>query len=347
MKLNFRPFNLQLRHAFGISGHTRTSTPLVLTQIEHEDHTGFGEASMPPYLGESQETARQFLKKVDLARFSAPQTLEDVSPIMQYLDALAPGNTAAKAAVDIALHDLLGKIKDEPCYRLFGVNPAAMPATSFTIGIDTAEMLRKKVKEAEAFRVIKVKLGSDHDKETIEVIRSETAVPLSVDANQGWKNREEALEMIHWLSERKVLFIEQPMPKEDTEGNAWLRENSPLPVIADEACQRLADVEKAAGIYDGINIKLMKCTGLNEAAKMIKRARELDLKILIGCMTETSCAVMAAAALAPLCDWADLDGPWLVANDPWRTPALQDGSIRLENQPGLGIITCDRDRKKS
>lgn len=339
MKLRYRPFDLQLKHAFGVSGYTRTSTPLVLTQIEHEGFTGYGEASMPPYLGESQDTALQFLGKVDPEQFAAPASLDDIGMIMQYLDSLAPGNTAAKASVDIALHDLLGKILDLPCYRLFGTDPAVMPVTSFTIGIDTPEMIREKVKEAVGFQVIKVKLGSDHDREIMEVIRSETDVPLCVDANQGWKDRQEALEMIHWLSERKVLFIEQPMPRDDRDGNAWLTENAPLPVIADEACQRLGDVEKAAGVYDGINIKLMKCTGMNEAARMIARARELELKILIGCMTETSCAVTAAAALAPLCDWADLDGPWLVANDPWQAPALQDGRIHLENRPGLGLLS--------
>lgn len=342
MKLSYNPFNLQLKHAFGISGHTRTSTPLVLTEVEHRGFTGYGEASMPPYLGESQETAQDFLKKVDLGQFGAPQTLEDIETIMQYLDSLAPGNTAAKASIDIALHDLLGKLLEKPCYQLFGTNPAVMPATSFTIGIDTPEMIRQKLKEAAAFKVIKVKLGSDHDKEIIGTIRAETDVPLCVDANQGWKIKEEALEMIRWLSDRKVLFIEQPMPKEDTEGNTWLTQNSPLPVIADEACQRLEDVDKAAGVYDGINIKLMKCTGLNEAFRMIKRARELELKILIGCMTETSCAVMAAAALAPLCDWADLDGPWLVANDPWRTPLLENGLIQLTDRPGLGLFENPR-----
>lgn len=338
MDLRFKPFNLQLKHAFGISGYTRTSTPLVLTEIEYDGITGFGEASMPPYLGENQGTAQQFLGKADLAQFDAPRNLEDIAGVMQYLDSLAPGNAAAKAAADIALHDLLGKLSGQPCYRLFGVNPDAMPATSFTIGIDTPEMIREKIKEVEAFQVIKVKLGSDHDKEIIETIRSETAAPLSVDANQGWKNREQALEMIHWLSERKVLFIEQPMPKENIEGNAWLTSNSPLPVIADEACQRIEDVERAAGVYDGINIKLMKCTGMHEAFGMISKARQLNLKILIGCMTETSCAVMAAAALAPLCDWADLDGPWLIANNPWKAPELENGRIRLENRPGLGLL---------
>src|SRR5690606_24853754 len=288
MQLRFRPFDLQLKHAFGISGHTRTSTPLVLTEIEHDGVTGFGEASMPPYLGESQETAQRFLSKADIQQFNAPRNRDDISDIVRYLDTVAPGNAAAKAAVDIALHDLLGKLTGVPCYRLFGVNPAEMPATSFTIGIDTPEMVLKKVKEAAAFRVIKVKLGSDHDREIIETIRSETAVPLSVDANQGWKDRDQALEMIHWLSDRKVLFVEQPMPKEDKEGNAWLTAGSPLPVIADEACQRLGAVESAAQACDGSNRKLMKCPGLAEAATLIVSARELNVKTLIACMVETS-----------------------------------------------------------
>lgn len=338
MKLRFTPFDLQLKHAFGISGHTRTFTPLVLVEIEHQGIVGYGEASMPPYLGENQESAQAFLRQIDPMQLHVPEKRDDVTETMQYLDTLAPGNTAAKAAVDIAMHDLLGKLLDRPCYELFGANPLAMPATSFTIGIDSLEMIRNKVKEAAGFQIIKVKLGSDRDREIIRTIRSETDLPLCVDANQGWTNRTQALEMIEWLSDQKVLFVEQPMPKEDWEGNAWLTAKSPLPVIADEACQRLPDVDKMAAVYDGINIKLMKCTGLDEAAKMILRARELDLKILIGCMTETSCAVMAAAALAPLCDWADLDGPWLVSNNPWRAPKLDQGRIQLEYQSGLGLV---------
>lgn len=340
MTFSFKPFNLQLRHAFGISGHTRITTPAVLTRMEHAGITGYGEASMPPYLGENQNTAQEFLSGVDLEQFDEPRTLEDIGAIMQYVDSLAPGHTAAKASVDIALHDWLGKALKTPCYGLFGTTPAEMPVTSFTIGIDTPEVVRQKVQEATGFKVIKVKLGSpgySGDKAIVEAIRSETEVPLCVDANQGWEDRHEALDMIHWLSERKVLFVEQAMPKADTEGNAWLTEHSPLPTVGDEAVQRYADVERSRGVYDGINIKLMKCTGLYETHRMILKARELDLKILIGCMTETSCAVMAAAALAPLCDWADLDGPWLLANNPWEPPVLQDGIIRLSTAPGLGL----------
>lgn len=337
MKLRFTPFDLQLKHAFGISGYTRTSTPLVLVEIEHQGIVGYGETSMPPYLGETQDSAQTFLRRIDPTQLRVPEKREDIAVTMQYLDTLAPGNTAAKAAVDIALNDLFGKLLNKPCWELFGVKPSDMPPTSFTIGIDSPEKIQAKVKESKGFQIIKVKLGSDRDREIIRTIRSETDLPLCVDVNQGWTNRHEALEMIEWLSEQKVLFVEQPMPKEDREGNEWLTANGPLPVIADEACQRLTDVDKLAGAYDGINIKLMKCTGMTEAAKMIKRARALDLKILIGCMTETSCAVMAAAALAPLCDWADLDGPWLVSNNPWRSPNLKDGRIQLENHAGLGL----------
>jgi len=212
-----------------------------------------------------------------------------------------------------------------------------MPVTSITIGIDTPEMIIKKVKEAEGCKVIKVKLGRDDDKNLIKTIRSVTNVPLYVDANQGWTHLQQSLDMIHWLHEQGVVLIEQPLPKENIDGNAWLTERSPIPIIGDEAVQRLADVERAQGVYNGINIKLMKSAGMYEAQQMILKARELGLNILIGCMSETSCATLAAAALAPQCDWADLDGPFLTKNSPFITPRFVDGKWVLSGDAGLGI----------
>jgi L-alanine-DL-glutamate epimerase-like enolase superfamily enzyme len=182
-----------------------------------------------------------------------------------------------------------------------------------------------------------VKLGRDNDREIINTIRSVTNVPLYVDANQGWTDLQKSLDMTYWLQEQGVVLIEQPMLKTDIDSNAWLTERSPLPIIADEAMQRLPDVEKAKDAYHGINIKLMKCTGLYEASQMIKQARELDMKIMIGCMTETSCAALAGAALAPQCDWADLDGPFLTSNNPFVLPELVDGKWRLDEESGLGV----------
>lgn len=334
MKLTYRQYELELKHRFTIAKFSRTSTPIMLLQIEHEGYTGYGEASMVPYMGESYQSAITYLSKVEAAGFSYPF---DFEAILNYLDRLAPGQPAIKAAIDIALHDLDGKLQGKPCWEIFGSNPALMPVTSFTIGIDTPEVIRQKVKEADACKVIKVKLGRDSDKELINTIRSVTDKPLYVDANQGWTNLHQSLDMTLWLHEHGVKLIEQPMPKTDPDSNAWLTERSPIPIIADEAVQRLDDVAKAEGVYHGINIKLMKSAGLFEAQRMIAKARELNLKILIGCMSETSCATLAAAALAPQCDWADLDGPLLTSNNPFVRPDFADGKWLLNNEPGLGL----------
>jgi L-alanine-DL-glutamate epimerase-like enolase superfamily enzyme len=333
MQLTYQPFELQLRHPFTIAKFSRTATPIILLQITHEGFTGYGEASMVPYMGENHQTAVDFLSKVNAGQFKYPF---DFAGIISYLDSLAPGNPAIKAAIDIALHDLEGKLQGKPCWKLLGSDPAKMPVTSFTIGIDTTEVMLRKVKEAEGFKVIKVKLGRDSDKELIQTIRTVTNVPLYVDANQGWTDRQQSLDMIFWLQEQGVVLIEQPMLKTDVDGNAWLTENSPIPIIGDEAIQRLPDVEKAKGVYHGINIKLMKSAGMYEAQQMINKAKQLGLKILIGCMSETSCATLAAAALAPQCDWADLDGPFLTKNNPFIMPQFEAGKWVLNNEPGLG-----------
>jgi L-alanine-DL-glutamate epimerase-like enolase superfamily enzyme len=339
MLLRHRPYTLQLRHAFGIASNTRTSTPATLVELEHDGVTGFGEASMPPYLGETQAGAAAFLDRVArlLGDFPDPFRREEILPAV---DALAPGNSAAKAAVDIALHDWIGRRLGLPLHRFFGLDPRRAPATSFTIGIDAPEVVRAKTREAAPYRIIKVKLGRDDagDRAMIEAIRAETTVPITVDANQGWPDRERALRMIEWLAQRNVLFIEQPMPRERLDDAAWLRQRSPLPLIADESVQRLVDVPKLRGVYDGINIKLMKCTGLREARHMIIVARSLGLKVMLGCMTETSCAVSAAAQLSPLVDWADLDGALLIANDCFDGMTVVDGRITLPDRPGIGVI---------
>jgi L-alanine-DL-glutamate epimerase-like enolase superfamily enzyme len=334
MQLTYQPFELQLKHPFTIAKFSRTSTPLMLLQIEHEGYVGYGEASMVPYMGESHQTAADFLKKVDVSQFRYPF---DFWEIINYLDGLAPGNPAIKAAIDIALHDLDGKLRQQSCWKLLGSNPALMPVTSITIGIDTPEVILKKVKEAEGFKVIKVKLGRDSDKELVKTIRSVTNIPLYVDANQGWTDRQRSLDMCYWLQEQSVQLIEQPMPKTDIGSNAWLTERSPIPIIGDEAVQRLPDVENAKGIYHGINVKLMKSAGMYEAHQIILKARELGLKVMIGCMSETSCATLAAVALAPQCDWADLDGPFLTTNNPFKDPEFNDGKYLLDNTPGLGL----------
>lgn len=337
MILRFTPYTAELRHAFTIATASRTSTPGMLLEVEHDGIIGYGEASMPPYLGESQASAAAFLAQVDLGRFPDPFQLGEILPA---IDALAPGNTAAKAAVDIALHDWIGKKLGAPWHRIWGLDPAKAPVTSFTIGIDTPEVVRQKTREAAPYKIIKVKLGRDPatDRALIDAIREVTDRPITVDANQGWPNRAEALRMIEWLATRGVIFIEQPMPKENPDDTAWLRERSPLPLIADESVQRLPDVRRALGVFDGINIKLMKCTGLREAHEMITVARALGLKVMLGCMTETSCAISAAAQLSPLVDWADLDGALLIKNDVFLGTTVVDGKLTLNDLPGIGVV---------
>ena len=336
MRLSFRPYELKLRHAFNLARNSRTTTPDVLVKIELDGFVGYGEASMPPYLGESVDSVSRFLSQIDLSQFKDPFAMADIH---DYMDGLASDNRAAKAAVDIALHDLAGKIMNQPWYRIWGLNPAAAPNTSFTIGIDTADIVRGKVREAQSYKVLKVKMGLDNDKELVETIREETSVPICVDANQGWNNREKALEMCHWLAERDCLFVEQPFDKHNIDDTAWLRERSPLPIIADEFVQRLDDVRRASEIYDGINIKLMKSTGMYEAHAMALVAKALGMKVMLGCMTETSCAVTAASQLSPLADYADLDGNLLITNDPFDGVKIVEGQVCVPlDRPGIGVI---------
>ena len=338
--LDWKPYTGQLKYTFTIATYSRTFTPLVLVRLRWGEFTGYGEASMPQYLGESTESVTAFLARVSqevLPRFRDPFLLED---ILTEVDALSPRDTAAKAAVDIALHDLVGKVVGRPWWQLWGYDAAKTPCTSYTIGYDDSDdVVNEKIDEASWTKVVKVKLGMgpEKDKRMINLIRAKLDTVICVDANQGWKSREEALEMIEWLAERNVCLIEQPMAKEDLDSAAWLRERSPLPVIADEACQRLVDIPRLAGAYDGINIKLMKCTGMREAHKMAEMARGLGMKVMLGCMTETSVAVSAAAQLSPVASWADLDGNILLSNDCFSGMRLTDGKITLNDNPGIGV----------
>lgn len=336
MELTWVPFDAKMKHVFTIANSSRTTTPLVLTKITYDGYVGYGEAAMPPYLGETQASCMEFLKKVDLNKFASPFLIED---IMKYVDSIATNNCAAKASIDIALHDLVGNMMGQPWWKIWGWDPTTTPNTSFTVGIDTEEVVREKTKEAAPYKVIKVKLGrtEEEDKMMINTIRSVTDTVICVDANQGWKDKHYALDMINWLNERNVNMIEQPMSKLLLDETAWLTENSPLPIIADEACQRLTDIQKLKGAYTGINIKLMKCTGLREAREMVSLAQALNMKLMIGCMTETSCAISAAAQLAPKMEWADLDGNLLIKNDCYKGMQIVDGKITLNDLPGIGI----------
>ena len=308
MKLRFFPYELKLRHVFTVATYSRSTTPDVQVELEYDGVIGYGEASMPPYLQKelgTVDSVMAFLKKVQdtIGQFSDPFQMED---ILAYIDGLSEGDAAAKAAVDIALHDLVGKLVQAPWYKLWGLNKDKAPSTTFTIGIDTPDVVREKTKEcADQFNILKVKLGGDK---------------------------------IHWLKEQGIVMVEQPMPKAQIDDIAWITQQSPLPIFADEGVQRLKDVAALKGAYTGINIKLMKCTGMREAWKMLNLARALDMKVMVGCMTETSCACSAAAQLSPAVDFADLDGNLLIANDRFRGMEVVKGKITLPDLPGIGVV---------
>lgn len=337
MKLTFTPYTLYFKRPFRIAHGVRSSTPIVLTQLEHEGIIGYGEASMPPYLGETHFTVLSFLKTAAELLF-ANQNPFSIETILEEVDSIAANNTAAKASIDIALHDLVGKLLNKPCWQIFGCDKNNTPYTSYTLGVDEPEVIKEKVAEGESYKILKVKLNGENDKAIISTIRNITNKAIVIDVNQGWKNKYHALEMIEWLSDKNVLFIEQPLPKNNSDDAAWLFERSPLPLFADESIQRFSDINGIKDCFHGINIKLMKCTGMYEAFKMITKARKLKLQLLIGCMSETSCAISAAAQLSPLVDYADLDGPLLIKNNLFEGIEFVNGKITLSNLAGIGVV---------
>lgn len=332
--LSFKPYILIKKHRFRIAGGVRSSTPVVLIKIDFDAYSGYGEASMPPVYGESVISATKFITRIDMSQFKDPFDLEH---ILQTIDGIAPGNTAIKAAIDIALHDLIGKMIQLPIHSYFGL-PAKDLLTSKTIGIDTPDIIFKRVKEAESFQILKIKLGADNDEDIISTVRSTTQKPLFIDANQGWTDKYLALDKIQWLKNENVQLIEQPMPKAAYKDMEWLAAHSPLPIIGDEGLQRVSDLKSASNYYHGVNIKLMKATGLREAYHMAVMAKTIGLKVMLGCMSETSCAIAAACQLGDLAEWIDLDGNLGVTNDPYQAHKVENGTIQLNNEPGIGLI---------
>jgi L-alanine-DL-glutamate epimerase-like enolase superfamily enzyme len=334
MNLTFQRYDLRLKHTFTTARGGRDVSPVVIVELEHSGIIGYGESAPIARYGESVDTVLGFLSKVDLNRFEDPFHLE---AILTSLDASITGNAAAKAGIDLALHDWIGKKLGVPLYKYWGLEKVSAPKTSFTIGIDTPQVIESKVREAERYPILKIKLGGDRDEEIVRAIRNVTKKTLRVDANEGWKSKETAVEKIKWLEQEGVEFIEQPMPASDLEGTAWVRERVNLPLIADENSLRLHDVPILQGVFDGINIKLMKCTGLREALKMVSAARACGMRVMIGCMIESSVGISAAAQFSPLVDYADLDGNVLITNDPFDGVRSLDGEVSLNDRPGIGV----------
>ncbi len=323
--------------------HTWTTT---MASSEYRDnlHLRFARDGMTS-LGEGAPIVRynENAQSAKLAVDSVDSLLADANPwqfdkVMATLFRRIPGQYAAKAAIDIALMDWIGRKLGIPLYRHFGLDPNDTPVTTFSIGIDTPEITRKKVREAENFPVLKIKVGLQTDEATLEAVRSVTGKPLRVDANEGWKDKEEAVRKINWLEKQGVEFIEQPMPAAMLEETRWVRSRVHIPIIADEACLHPADIPGLVNSYDGVNIKLMKCGGMLEAFRMIQIARSLGLKTMLGCMIESSIGVSAAAHLSPLVDYADLDGNLLIDNDPYDGVRVEKGKLILPDRPGLGVV---------
>lgn len=333
--LETRIVRLKLRHTWTTTMSSSEYRDTLHVRFTSGGITGFGEGAPIVRYKETAESAR---RAVELVR----ELLVDADP-RQFAKLNAEifrrieGEYAAKAALDIALMDWAGKKFGVPLYHYFGLDKNATPVTTFTIGIDKPDVVRAKVREAEAFPVLKIKVGLDSDEDMIAAVRSVTGKPLRVDANEGWKNKEEAVRKINWLESKGVEFVEQPMPAHMLDEIGWVKQRVRLPLIADEACQHPRDIPKLAGVFDGVNIKLMKCGGVQEAFRMIQIARALGLKVMLGCMIESSVGVAAAAHLSPLADYADLDGNLLIANDPFTGLGVERGKILLPDAPGLGV----------
>jgi L-alanine-DL-glutamate epimerase-like enolase superfamily enzyme len=337
MRLDHRIVTVHTKHPFIISRGGSSEWQVVWVRLTDDDGTeGWGEAAPSRFYGETAETV-----VAALARFEPILAEADpwaIETIEAELHASLRNNGAARGAISAALHDLAGKRLGVPLYKLWGLDPATAPPSSFTIGIPESEKeLRSRIAEAAQYPVLKIKLGSKRDEDIIRVVRS--AAPdktLRVDANAAWTAKH-ALKMIDLLVKHRVEFVEQPLPAHDIDGLRFVRERSPLPIIADESCIVATDIARLVGAVDGINLKLSKCGGLREALRMIATARSHGMLVMTGCMIETSLGITAAAHFAPLLDFADLDGAALLADDPASGATIDGGKIRIPSEPGLGV----------
>ncbi len=294
---------------------------------------GYGEATLPPYLPDTRETVLEFLQQVqaDQLIVTDPQVLH------AYLHSLRPESLPAIAAIDIAWHDLQGKLEAKGVHQLYELNGTSEAPGMFTIGISNHNEIQEKVAEAGEIPVLKIKTGNGMDKAIVETIRRFTGKPIALDANQSWKKDVNSLKLLHWLNKQNILFVEQPFHKNENDLGT-IYKDSPVPIIADESFQTIEDLDLVTGQFHGINIKLMKCGGIYPAIQIIKAARKRGLRILIGCMSESSCGCAAASQLIALADWYDLDGPLLLRNDPFKGLNYLKGRINIPSGPGTGVL---------
>jgi len=333
--LEVKTKRLNLQHTWTISRNSSDYKDNVFVKIEKDGINGFGEAAPNIRYGEDADKTTKRIN--DCRGLITEYNLWHFAELKEELFKLITDQNCARCALDTALMDWVTKKLNVPLYKFLGIDKNKAPVTSFSIGIDTPEVIKQKVREAEPYPVLKIKVGRDNDEEILDAVRSVTDKPIRVDANEGWKSKEIALEKIKWLKTMGVEFIEQPMPSDMIEETRWLRDRVDMPIVADEAVKTAADIPKLAVAYDGINIKLMKAGGIQEALRMIHLAKALNMKIMLGCMIESSIAIAAAAHLSPMVDWADLDGNLLISNDPFSGVDVEQGKLLLSDEPGLGI----------
>ena len=329
---------LNLRHTWTTTMSSSQFRDTLYVAYARDGITGHGEGAPIVRYHEDAESARKAVESVRALLLSANPM--QFAKVMAEVFRRVPGEWAGKAAIDIALMDWVGQKLGIPLYTYFGLDPKDAPPTTFSIGIDTPEITKQKTREAADFPILKVKVGLATDEPTIEAVRSVTKKPLRVDANEGWKDKEEAVRKINWLEKMGVEFIEQPMPAEMIEETRWVHDRVHIPIIADEACERASDIPKLKGAYDGVNVKLDKCGGMLEAYRMIQVAKALGMKTMLGCMVSSSVTVTAAAHLSPLVDYADLDGNLLISNDPFHGVLVEKGKLVLPGRPGLGLTAA-------
>ncbi len=333
--LDAKIVRLNLQHEWTTTMSSSQYRDTLHVAYSRDSITGHGEGAPIVRYHEDAQSALKAVESVRSLLLSADPM--QFSKIMADAFRRVPGEWAGKAAIDIALMDWVGQKLGVPLYAYFGLDPKDTPLTTFSIGIDTPEITRQKTREADAYPILKVKVGLATDEPTIEAVRSVTKKPLRVDANEGWKDKEEAVRKINWLETQGVEFIEQPMPAEMIDETRWVRSRVHIPIIADEACQRASDIPKLRDAFDGVNIKLDKSGGMMEAWRMIGIAKALGMKTMLGCMVSSSVSVTAAAHLSPLVDYADLDGNLLISNDPFHGVRVEKGKLILPAKPGLGL----------
>jgi L-alanine-DL-glutamate epimerase-like enolase superfamily enzyme len=334
LKVRHRPIDLELRHTFRLARGNSDWRYNLVVEVEQDGLVGWGEAAPIERYGQDRASSARAIDSM------AEELGDGLAFESEITRCGLAGEPAAVAALDMALRDLAGKRCGLPLYRMLGIDPADTPLTSLTIGMDTPELVVRKVHEAVAeagdSAVLKVKMGSADDRSVLEAVRSVTDRPLRVDANEGW-TLEEAKSRLDWLADLGVELVEQPLPAGRWEESRELRKGSPLPIFADESAHRSEDIPRLAEAFDGINIKLMKCGGMGEALRMIHVARAHGMKVMLGCMVESSLAISAAVHLSPLVDYADLDGHLLIRRDPFFGLRLAHGRILPSDRPGLGV----------